>query len=119
MILWLIGYCMVACLTMSAFEDHMVSTAYSSKQSLKERVKRYVKSLPESEQAKYDFVLDESLQLEAQDLREPQVDVSSNGFFRCLCRFLYSRSFRCCSKMCCSKDSRGEKLFDAGRSFYK
>ena len=112
--LWLIGYCLVSCLTMTAYEDHMVSTAYSSKQLLKERVTRYTNAMPESEQAQYDFILDDNLNAEAEDLREPKMDVSRHSLLRCLCRCFYV-----CSCGCCRSGSRTEKLFNVGRTFYK
>lgn len=37
-VLYLLGYCMVGCLTVNAYEDHMVQTVYPTKETLKQRV---------------------------------------------------------------------------------
>lgn len=47
-IFWIIGYILVSCLTMYAYEDYMVGTVYPTKTTLKNRVKRYTKELPEN-----------------------------------------------------------------------
>ena len=48
-VLYLLGYLLVGCLTIRAFEDHMVQTVYPTKDTLKDRVKAYTENLPESE----------------------------------------------------------------------
>ena len=38
-ILWLVGYVIVYCLTINSFEDNMVQTMYPTKDALKKRIK--------------------------------------------------------------------------------
>ena len=62
-IFWIIGYILVSCLTMYAYEDYMVGTVYPTKTTLKNRVKRYTKQLSEKEKATFSDVLDDDLQV--------------------------------------------------------
>ena len=41
-ILWLIGYAIVYCLTINAKEDHLVQAMYPTKEILKQRLKVYL-----------------------------------------------------------------------------
>ena len=122
-ILYLIGYCLNACLTINAYEDHMVQAVYPTKQMLKRRVKRFSTQLTEKAREQFEDILDEDLAVEAEDLREPQLDVSRASWFRCCCRFL---ECRCCNplKWLCRKifrcqQSRTERLFEVGTEFYQ
>ena len=40
-IFWLLGYLLVACLTVNAFEDHMVQAVYPTKEILKSRLRQF------------------------------------------------------------------------------
>jgi len=120
-ILYGLGYLIVACLTVNAYEDHMVQTVYPTKETLKQRVKTYTAQFPETEQAKWSGLFED-------DKDEPDLDVTRYGCLRCFCRCLFSQSgccravlrcwratFRCCQ---CCQQSKTEKMFDIGREFY-
>ena len=119
-ILWILGYLIVSCLTVNAYEDHMVSTVYPTKEALKRRIK-------ELDAKKYKDVFESDPKALEDDASSPNLDVSKHGCFRCLCRCLsiqwcgcklFRRCCRCiwCCKVC--KQSRTEQLFDAGRELY-
>ena len=40
-ILYILGYLIVSCLTLNAYEDHMVQTVYPTKEALKRRIKHF------------------------------------------------------------------------------
>ena len=120
-IFWLLGYLLVSCLTLNAYEDHMVSTIYPTKDILKSRLKQFSSQFPEAEQERLKDILEASPEVESEDLQEPNLDISRFGIFRCVCRCLSGclcKFFKrlCC---CCCKKSRTEHLFDIGRDFYK
>ena len=127
-IFYILGYLLVSCLTINAYEDHMVQTMYPTKDVLKSRVKYFSDQFPIDEQEKFKDIIEAGPDIDADDLNDPELDVSRYGCFRCCCRFLslkgcFCRCFkRCCRAMwCCKvcKQSRTERMFEAGREFYK
>ena len=127
-IFWILGYLLVSCLTINAYEDHMVQAIYPTKDILKSRLKHFSDQFPISEQEQFKDILEAGPVIEAEDLNDPELDVSRHGFFRCFCRCLslqgcLCRCFkRCCRAMwCCKvcKQSRTERMFEVGRQFYK
>ena len=104
-ILYILGYLIVSCLTLNAYEDHMVQTVYPTKEALKRRIKHF-------DDKKFRDVFEADPKALEDDVSSPNLDVSKYGYFRCLCRCL---SIRCC-KVC--RRSRTEQLFDVGREFY-
>ena len=118
-IFWLLGYLLVSCLTLNAYEDHMVSAIYPTKDILKQRLRQFSSQFPESEQERLKDIFEAAPEIEAEALQEPNLDVSRYGIFRCLCRCLSGCLCRCSKRCCCCKKSRTERMFDIGRDFYK
>lgn len=127
-VLWLVGYVVSSCLTVNAYEDHVVQAMYPTKEILKQRLRVYTAQFPISEQEEFKDILEGGLELEEEDMKEPDLDVSRYGCFRCFCRCLsFGGCFCNCCKRCCRaiwcckvcKQSRTERMFEAGREFYK
>ena len=83
--------------------------------------------MPVSEQEKLKDILEAGPDVNAKDLKHPELDVSRRSCFRCLCRCLSLNGCLCrCLKRCCRgmwcckvcKQSRTERMFEAGREFY-
>ena len=68
MIFWLLGYLLVSCLTLNAYEDHMVSAIYPTKDILKQRLKQFSSQFPESEQERLKDILETTPEIEAEDV---------------------------------------------------
>ena len=41
LILWIVGYLIASCLTINAYEDHLVQAVYPTKDVLKSRIKQF------------------------------------------------------------------------------
>lgn len=93
-IIYLLGYCIVSCLTTGAYDDHLVQAVYPTKESLRQRVRTVASQLKESEQQKWLEAVD------GDDEKEPELDISRYGCWRCCCRYLFSRN-------CCCMLARG------------
>ena len=55
-VLYILGYLLVDCLTTNAYEDHMISTVYPTKEILKDRVRMHAQQFPEKEQKQWQEV---------------------------------------------------------------
>jgi len=117
---------LVSCLTINAYEDHLVQTLYPTKDILKDRLKNYMAQFPPEERAKFSHLIKPDEKSENDDMLEPNLDMTRIGFLRCFCRCLFSKNCfcmamkRCSRNFCCKQcaQTRTEELFDVGRDFY-
>ena len=63
-VIYIVGYLVVSCLTINSYQDHMVQTLYPTKKVLKERLRLYLKQFPEKEQERYKDILEDPAGLE-------------------------------------------------------
>ena len=54
-VIWLIGYILEPCLTVNAYEEHILRSVYPTKDVLKRRLRAIVAQLPEKEQEKFKY----------------------------------------------------------------
>ena len=125
-VLFLVGQILVSCLTINAYEDHLVQTLYPTKDILKDRIKNYMAQFPPEERAKFSHLIKPDEESEKDDMLEPNLDMTRFGILRCFCRCLFSKNCfcmafkRCARNFCCKQcaQTRAEEMFDVGREFY-